>query len=346
MTCTVLVGLIVFAAAVVSTVLYKLLRRRVIGKTCESKARLDGKTVIITGANSGIGIETAIDLAGRKARVILACRSVEKGEKAAVEVREKSGNDDVVFRQLDLASLASVRQFAATVLEEEPRIDILVNNAGVMACPYSKTEDGFEMQFAVNHLAHFLLTNLLLDRLKEATSARIVVVTSTLYKHCPSIRFDDINSEKSYPRNSRMCMDPRGCYAHSKLANILFTQALAERLEGTNVTANAISPGMCRSDLGRHLIPTISICYRVRDATKKLIIRPGKVESLVLISTHLHLRLTPLANCHYGFPDPGLPPFDLINSHIHVVRLRSNRVELCAASMKSTMAMFCICILV
>ena len=274
MTYTVVIGVF---AVVVCIVLYKLLRRYVVGKTCESKARLDGKTAIITGGNTGIGKETAIDLAGRNARVILACRSVEKGEKAAVEVREKSGNDDVVFRQLDLASLASVRQFAATVLEEEPRIDILVNNAGVMGCPYSKTEDGFEMQFAVNHLAHFLLTNLLLDRLKEAPSARIVAVTSTLYKRCPSIRFDDINSEKSYPQKSRMAQDSRGCYAHSKLANILFVRALAERLEGTNVTVNAVSPGMCRSDLGRHLIPTIPVYYRVRDlAKKKLCLRPDR----------------------------------------------------------------------
>ena len=260
---------IIAGAVVVSFGLYLLARRYVGGGVCRSKARLDGKTVIITGGNTGIGRETAIDLAGRNARVILACRSVEKGEKAAVEVKEKSGNDDVAFYQLDLASLTSVRQFAAKVLEEEPRIDILINNAGVMGCPYSKTEDGFEMQFAVNHLSHFLLTHLLLDRLKEAPSARIVVVTSTLYKRCPGIRFDDINSEKPYPQKSRI-LAPRGCYAHSKLANILFTQALAERLEGTKVTVNAISPGVCQSDLGRHLKLTIPVYYRVRRSTEDI----------------------------------------------------------------------------
>ena len=238
---------IVAGAAAVGLGLYvarRLARRYFAGGVCRSKARLDGKTAIITGGNTGIGKETAIDLAGRNARVILACRSVEKGEKAAVEVREKSGNDDVVFRQLDLASLASVRQFAATVLEEESRIDILVNNAGVMACPYSKTEDGFEMQFAVNHLAHFLLTNLLLDRLKEAPSARIVNVSSLAHMN-GKINFDDINFEKSY--------EPWQAYGQSKLANILFTRSLAKRLVGTNVTANALHPGSIATELQRHV---------------------------------------------------------------------------------------------
>ena len=233
---------VIAGAAAVGLGLY-FVRRYLAGGVCRSQARLDGKTVIITGANSGIGKETAIDLAGRNARVILACRSVEKGEKAAVEVREKSGNDDVVFRQLDLASLASVRQFAATVLEEEPRIDILVNNAGVMGCPYSKTEDGFEMQFAVNHLAHFLLTNLLLNRLKEAPSARVVNVSSLLHV-MGKINFDDINSEKSYGTWQ--------AYGQSKLANILFTRSLAKHLAFTNVTVNALHPGAIATELQRH----------------------------------------------------------------------------------------------
>ena len=219
-------------------------RRYLAGGVCRSKARLDGKTVVITGGNTGIGKETAIDLAGRNARVILACRSAEKGEKAAVEVREKSGNDDVVFRQLDLASLTSVRQFAAKVLEEEPRIDILINNAGVMACPHSKTEDGFEMQFGVNHLAHFLLTNLFLDRLKEAPSARIVNVSSLAHV-MGSMNFDDLNWEKSYDRWQ--------AYGQSKLANILFTRSLAKRLEGTNVTVNSLHPGSIATELQRNV---------------------------------------------------------------------------------------------
>ena len=221
------------------------LRKYFAGGVCTSKARLDGKTVIITGANTGIGLETAVDLAGRQARVILACRSSEKGEKAAVEVRRRSGNDNVVFRLLDLSSLESVRRFASTMLDEEPQIDILVNNAGVMACPYTKTVDGFEMQFGVNHLGHFLLTNLLLDRLKEAKAARIVNVSSIAYRG-GKINFDDMNYEHSkYSSFS--------AYSNSKLANILFTRALAKRLEGTEVTVNVLHPGAVRTKLGRHL---------------------------------------------------------------------------------------------
>ena len=220
------------------------LRKYFAGGVCTSKARLDGKTVIVTGANTGIGLETAVDLAGRGARVILACRSSEKGEKAAVEVRRRSGNDNVVFRLLDLSSLESVRRFASTMLDEEPQIDILINNAGVMACPYTKTVDGFEMQFGVNHLGHFLLTNLLLDRLKEAKAARIVNV-SLLGHRGGKINFDDMNYEHSKYNSI-------SAYYNSKLANILFTRALAKRLEGTEVTVNVLHPGGVITELGRH----------------------------------------------------------------------------------------------
>jgi len=147
----------------VGTVLI-LVRRYFNGGVCYSKEQLDGKTVIITGANTGIGKETAIDLARRNAKVIIACRNVERGEKAERDIRNLSKNENVHFRLLDLASFASIKKFCAEVLAQESRIDILVNNAGIMRCPYWKTEDDFEMQFGVNHLGHFLLTNLLLDR--------------------------------------------------------------------------------------------------------------------------------------------------------------------------------------
>ena len=222
-----------------------LFRKWMAGGVCRSKARLDGKTVIITGANTGIGLETAVDLAKRNARVILACRSVERGEKAAVEVRKRSNNDNAVFRQLDLASLESVRKFAGKILEEEPRIDILINNAGVMALPERNlTKDGFEMQFGTNHLGHFLLTNLLLDRIKEAPSARIVNVSSMGHSF-GHLDFDNLNSERSYSQWV--------AYGTSKLANIVFTRALAKHLEGTRVTANSLHPGAIDTELGRHL---------------------------------------------------------------------------------------------
>ena len=222
-----------------------LIRKYMVGAACKSKAKLDGKTVIITGANTGIGLETAVDLAKRNARVILACRSVERGETAAVEVRKRSGNDNVVFVQLDLASLDSVRKFAAKILEEEPRIDILINNAGVMALPERKlTQDGFEMQFGTNHLGHFLLTYLLLNHIKEAPSARIVNVSSMGHSF-GKIDFNNLNSERSYSQ--------WGAYGTSKLANILFTRSLAKCLQGTGITANVLHPGAIDTELGRNL---------------------------------------------------------------------------------------------
>ena len=209
-----------------------------------TQIKLDGKTVIITGGNTGIGLETAVDLAKRNARVILACRSVERGETAAVEVRKRSGNDNAVFVQLDLASLDSVRKFAAKILEEEPRIDILINNAGVINTAYTKSADGFELTFAINHLGHFLLTNLLLDRIKEAPSARIVNLTSLAYK-AGNIDLDNLNLEHSYSWFR--------AYSSSKLANIIFTRSLAKRLEGTGVTANAVHPGTASTEMGRNI---------------------------------------------------------------------------------------------
>ncbi len=248
-----LVGVIAIGGSLAGIVY--LLRRSVAGAVCQSKAVLSGKTVIITGGNTGIGKATAVDLARRDARVILACRSVEKGEKAVVDVHRESGSDNVIFHQLDLASLASIRQFVAQILEEEPRIDILINNAGIFGCPYWKTKDGFEMQFRVNHLGHFLLTNLLLDRIKEAPAARIVNMSSSLHKRCEGISFDDLNMERSY--------NPQRAYAHSKLATILFIRALARRLEGTKVTVNVLHPGIVRTDLGRHMRKEMALPLKV-----------------------------------------------------------------------------------
>ena len=221
-----------------------MIRKWAAGGMCHSKAKLDGKTVIITGANTGIGKETAIDLAKRNARVILACRSQEKGKKAEVDVRRESGNNDVHFRQLDLSSFTSIRKFAKEVLVEESRVDILINNAAVMLCPYMKTEDGFETQFGVNHLGHFLLTNLLLDKIKQAPEGRIVNVSSLAHTMCGPIDLDTINSEEKY--------SPFGAYNRSKLANVLFTKELAKRLEETNVTTNSLHPGGVDTELQRH----------------------------------------------------------------------------------------------
>ena len=244
------------ATALFGIYFIRLYRKWIAGGVCTSKARLDGKTVIITGANSGIGLETAVDIAKRNARVILACRSVERGKTALADVKKRSGSNNVAFVQLDLGSLDSVRTFAAKILEDEPRIDILINNAGVMMIPKRMlTPDGFEMQFGVNHLGHFLLTNLLLNRIKKSPRARIVNLSSSVqaYMFAGKFNFDNMNSERSY--------GPAAAYCTSKLANVLFTRSLAKRLEGTGVTTNAVDPGAIKTGLQQHLaFPVVSWC--------------------------------------------------------------------------------------
>ncbi|KAM5319546.1 retinol dehydrogenase 14 [Glossophaga mutica] len=214
---------------------------------------MQGKTVLITGANSGLGRATAAELLRMGARVIMGCRDRARAEEAAGELRrdlclagdpDAGGVGELVVKELDLASLRSVHAFCQEMLQEEPRLDVLINNAGVFQCPYTKTEDGFEMQFGVNHLGHFLLTNLLLGLLKSSAPSRIVVVSSKLYKY-GDINFEDLNSEQSYNKSF--------CYSRSKLANILFTRELARRLAGTQVTVNALHPGIVRTNLGRHV---------------------------------------------------------------------------------------------
>ncbi|KAM4803789.1 retinol dehydrogenase 14 [Urocitellus parryii] len=218
---------------------------------------MHGKTVLITGANSGLGRATAAELLRLGARVIMGCRDRARAEEAASQLRRElceaegpgpspdvGGAGELVVKELDLASLRSVRTFCQELLQEEPRLDVLINNAGVFQCPYTKTEDGFEMQFGVNHLGHFLLTSLLLGLLKSSAPSRIVVVSSKLYKY-GEINFEDLNSEQSYNKSF--------CYSRSKLANILFTRELARRLEGTNVTVNVLHPGIVRTNLGRHI---------------------------------------------------------------------------------------------
>ncbi|XP_038073161.1 retinol dehydrogenase 12-like [Patiria miniata] len=221
------------------------LRRFIAGGRCYSEARLDGKAVIITGANTGIGRETARDLARRGARVILACRDVAKATEARADIRRATSRGQLVIRKLDLASLASVRAFADKIKEEESQLHILINNAGVMMCPRQSTEDGFEMQFGVNHLGPFLLTNLLLDLLKSSAPARIVNVSSVAHGS-GKIHWDDVNMTTEYDRFD--------AYGQSKLAVVLFTRELSRRLEGTGVTANCLHPGVVQTELFRHIM--------------------------------------------------------------------------------------------
>uniref|UniRef100_A0A1B6HUV6 Uncharacterized protein n=1 Tax=Homalodisca liturata TaxID=320908 RepID=A0A1B6HUV6_9HEMI len=281
---------------------------------CKSKARLDGKTVVITGCNTGIGKYTVLDLYARGARVVMACRNVEKAEEARDWVIEqRSGQQglgqlsvchldlsslssvrkcadkilleeshihilinnagvmmcprslteearDWVIEQrsgqqglgqlsvchLDLSSLSSVRKCADKILDEETHIDILINNAGVMMCPRSLTEDGYELQFATNHLGHFLFTLVLLPKIVSSVPSKIINVSSEAHKWCKSLCLDDINLEKSY--------NPQQSYFRSKLANLLFSRELTKRLKDTEVNVYSVHPGAVDTDLPRHLV--------------------------------------------------------------------------------------------
>ncbi|XP_022361141.1 retinol dehydrogenase 12 [Enhydra lutris kenyoni] len=219
------------------------IRKFFAGGVCRSNVQLPGKVVVITGGNTGIGKETAKELARRGARVYIACRDVLKGESAASEIRADTKNSQVLVRKLDLSDTKSIRAFAEGFLAEEKQLHILINNAGVMMCPYSKTADGFETHLGVNHLGHFLLTHLLLERLKASTPARVVNLSSVVH-HAGKIHFHDLQSEKHYSRGLAYC--------HSKLANVLFTRELARRLQGTGVTTYAVHPGIVSSELVRH----------------------------------------------------------------------------------------------
>ncbi|XP_047450835.1 dehydrogenase/reductase SDR family member 13-like [Mugil cephalus] len=219
------------------------------GARCSSSVKLKGKTAIVTGSNTGIGKSTALDLAKRGARVILACRSKERAEAAAFDIRRESGNNQVVFMQLDLASLKSVRSFAETFLKTEPRLDILINNAGVMGP--GRTEDGFGMAFGVNHLGHFLLTNLLLERLQKSGPSRVVTVSALLHR-LGKINFPLLASNKDLVLGQSTWHNIQA-YCNSKLCNVLFTRELANRLEGTNVTCYSLHPGVIQTEVCRSM---------------------------------------------------------------------------------------------
>jgi len=225
------------------------------GTWCQSQARIDGKTVIVTGANTGIGKETALDLVRRGGRVILACRSVKKGNEAAADIRRQLNmnetENNIVVMKLDLASLSSVRLFVEEFKRKESRLDILINNAGVAWIGESRTEDGFETTFGVNHLGHFLLTNLLLDMLKSSAPSRIVIVSSVAHEWCrynsktPGIQFDDLMFDAEYSMYFT--------YFQSKLANVMFSRHLSKLLQGSGVTTYSLHPGYIRTEIGRDL---------------------------------------------------------------------------------------------
>ncbi len=207
-------------------------------------ARMDGRTVVVTGASSGIGKATAAALAGAGAHTVITARDRGRGQQAADDIRRASGSDAVELVLFDLGDLASVRSGAAELLERCPQINVLVNNAGLVLSDRRETSDGYEATFAINHLGPFLLTQLLTDRLVSSAPARIVNVTSDAHKSARGgLDFDDLQSTRGYKGMK--------AYGRSKLANILFTTELARRLAGTGVTANCCHPGVVATGFAR-----------------------------------------------------------------------------------------------
>jgi NAD(P)-dependent dehydrogenase (short-subunit alcohol dehydrogenase family) len=213
-------------------------------KNVNNQTMLDGKTCVVTGANTGIGKETALGLAKLGANVVMVCRDRQRGETAQREIKQKSGNDRVELMICDFAKQNSIQQFAKDFKQQHDRLDVLVNNAAVLLRERSLTEDGVESTFAINHLGYFLVTNLLLDLLRKSAPSRIVNVSSTAHRY-GKLDIAAWVAGKDY--------SAFGAYANSKLANVLFTYELSRRLEGAGVTANCLHPGGVGTNLYRGL---------------------------------------------------------------------------------------------
>jgi retinol dehydrogenase 12 len=212
------------------------------------------KVCVITGATDGIGKEAAYALALQGAKLLIHGRDPDKGARAVAELKARSRNPAIEFLQADFGSLAEVRRLAAAVMAHTPRIDVLINNAGVMLVNRTSSKEGYELTFAVNHLAPFLLTHLLLNTLKSGTPARIVTTASHAHRGA-ALNFDDLQATRKY--------SAMGAYGSSKLANILFTRALAKRLEDTTVTATCLHPGFVRTSFGRDMAPFPRSIFRL-----------------------------------------------------------------------------------
>src|SRR3954469_11494877 len=214
-----------------------------------------GRIAVITGANTGLGYETAAALAAKGAHVVLAVRNLEKGKAASDLITRSTPGASVALQELDLTSLDSVRSAADQLRAAHDSIDLLINNAGFMFTPKSTTKDGFELQFGTNHLGHFAFTGLLLDRVLAAPGSRVVTVSSVGHRFARNgIRFDDLQWDREYSRV--------GAYGQSKLANLMFTYELQRRLRGTDTIAAAAHPGGSNTELDRNLPQWINVVGR------------------------------------------------------------------------------------
>jgi NAD(P)-dependent dehydrogenase (short-subunit alcohol dehydrogenase family) len=218
-----------------------------------------GKTCMITGATSGIGRASAIELGRMGARLVLVCRNRERGDELVREIA-RAGNPDVELMVADLQSQAQIRKLAADFLATRKPLHVLLNNAGLFNLKRALTSDGLEEVFAVNHLAYFMLTILLLDRIKESAPARIINIASDLHQRA-TLKFDDLGGERSYGGMSS--------YGQSKLANVVFTYELARRLAGTGVTANCVHPGGVATNLAKNNGMLATVAWKVIGAFMK-----------------------------------------------------------------------------
>src|SRR2546421_872942 len=213
-----------------------------------------GRLAVITGANAGLGFETAQVLAGRGGSLVRAVGDIEKGKRAAARIAGTAPGANVMVQPLDLTSLDSIRAAADELRARHPRIDLLINNAGVMFTPKQTTRDGFELQFGTNHLGHFALTGLLLEEMLAVPGSRVVTVSSAAHRIRARINFDDLQGERSYNRV--------GAYSQSKLANLMFTYELQRRLSGAGTTiAVAAHPGLASTELARYTPAIAAFLY-------------------------------------------------------------------------------------
>ena len=215
-----------------------------------------GRIAIVTGANTGLGFETTVGLAGKGMQVVMACRNLEKAEKARADILEQIPDADLQVMQLDLGKLSSVRSFAEEFRKKCEKLDLLINNAGVAVPPYAATDDGFESQFGVNHLAHFLLTKLLIDMIPDSAESRVVSLSSLAHKK-GRINFDDLQSQNKYSRAH--------AYAQSKLACLMFADELQRRLQanGKKILSTSAHPGASPTELARHVPSAVYAVARV-----------------------------------------------------------------------------------
>ena len=221
---------------------------------------MERKVCIVTGANAGIGLETARGLATQGAVVVMVCRNEERGNVAVEDIKASTGNSQIHLLLADLSSQSQIRELARTFQSQFERLDILVNNAGVFLPKYQATEDGIEATFAINHLAYFLLTHLLLDTLHATSSSRIVNVSSNAHRS-GRIHFSSIDSEQN--TGSSKFYNGYVAYAQSKLANVLFTYELAKRLGDSHVTCNALHPGVVATNIANHGMSFFSVFFRL-----------------------------------------------------------------------------------